>query len=359
MKLSHAIALITLSAGLVACANKPVDNTPLNPASVLKADYALNGVFVPDFHGKQTVYTQADKRRIDLKTEADSFLMSFMNMNTSDVARIDKKLVWNIDHDQESYRECALSGCADMSFMDRMKANGPQDDQEESEDYESYEEMGCSVKMSKNDVEIKKTGKQRVISGFDAQEFTLQWQTEFKDDAGKKDTNLVQFVFWTTEPTEKMQSAWKINRAFQEAYAKEKSADPLMQLLGKEGYMAIAAFSGDVEKTDKEKYNGFTKELSKIEGYPLSIKLEWFRESNACQKQRPAKKQALDFSNGVQGAALGMASSFLQDQRDKMVADWMKDALVRYIYEVTYVSEEMVRDSTFNIPHGYKIADRQ
>jgi len=84
-------------------------------------------------------------------------------------------------------------------------------------------------------------------------------------------------------------------------------------------------------------YKGFLKALNKIEGYPLSIKFEWFQQSNACQAERsPKKKERVDFSNGLEGAAMSMVGNFLDKQKDKIIGEWQKDALVRYIYEATY-----------------------
>lgn len=360
MNLTKRLSVTALSATLAACANQPIDNSPANPTSVLKANVAINGLYVPDFGGKQTVYTRSDKRRIDNKVEFDSFIMRWANSDESNIFRVDKKLFWLIDHDQESYQECPVSGCANLSWLEQLNKDSADDEQDDSEDYESYEDLGCSVQLSSNDFDVKATGNKRVISGFNSNEYTVKWKTEFADKDGKKDTNLLQFVFWTTDPTAQMNSAWKVNRAFQEAYTKDAENDLLMQLLGKEGYMAIAAFSGDVKKTDEKQYNGFIKALNKIEGYPLSIKLEWFQKSEACLAQRsPQKSQSMDFSSGLEGAAMGAMSNFLEQQKDKIVAEWKKDALVRYIYEVTYVSEDMVKDSAFNVPYGYKLSNRQ
>ncbi|OZG74338.1 hypothetical protein BTA51_04820 [Hahella sp. CCB-MM4] len=359
MSLLRTFSLTALSVALAACASKPVDNTPSNPTSVLKANYTLNGLYAPDFSGKQTVYTRGDRRRIDSQTNFDSFLMRWANSDKSDIARVDKKLIWNLDNDKENYRECPMSGCTEVSLLDQLK-DRTDSQEEDSEEYESYEEMGCQVTLASNDFDVTPTGKERVIGGLNAHEYTVEWKTEFADQAGKKDTNLVKFVFWTTEPTADMNAAWKVNRAFQESYFEEAKNDPLKNLLGKEGYMALAAFSGDVEKTDAKQYKGFLKALNKIKGYPLSIKLEWFQQANACQTQRsPKSKEGLDLSNGLEGAAMGMVGDFLSNQKDKIIAEWKKDALVRYIYEVTYVSEDMVKDSVFNVPYGYVLADRQ
>jgi len=247
---------------LAACASKPVDDTPSHPTSVPKASYTLNGVYAPDFNGKQTVYTREDRRRIDSKTNFDSFLMSWANSDFSDIARVDKKLIWSIDNDKENYRECPMSGCpmsdcTEVSLFDQIKDHS--DDQEDSEEYESYEDLGCQVTLADNTFKVTPTGKERVISELNANEYTVEWKTEFADKAGKKDINLIKFDFWTTKPNVSMNAAWETNRAFQESYLEQSKDDPLMHLLSKEGYMALAAFSGDVKKTDDNTVQGFSE----------------------------------------------------------------------------------------------------
>jgi hypothetical protein len=44
---------------------------------------------------------------------------------------------------------------------------------------------------------------------------------------------------------------------------------------------------------------------------------------------------------------------------EEQVREWQKDALIRYVYEVTSVAEEGVRDSKFEVPANYRLTDRQ
>lgn len=352
------IFVVGCSLAVAACATKIIDNTPKNKTSVLTAEYAINGLYAPDLHGKQTVYTRSDKRRLDEQVEFDSFIMRWANYNVSDIFRIDQKLLWSLDHDKETYRECPIAGCASpfAALMDEPK------EENKEESYESYEERGCQVSLAKNDFKVTATGKDRVIAGLDSQEYTVNWTTEFKDPAGKIDKNVVQFVFWTTTPTAEMNEAWKIQREATDNYLNAIGDDnALLKLLGKDGFKAISAFSGDIEKTDSEKFNTFTRELGKIKGYPLSIKLEWFQKNEAC---KVAEKQSgglggLDFSGGLGGAAQSLAGGFLSGQKDKLLESWEKDARVRYIYEVKSVSQQLVHDSKFDVPANYKLMDRQ
>ena len=362
MTFTRSITAIAVASALTACSTPQVDNIPKSPTSVVTADFTINGLYLPDHEGKQIVYTRENMRAIDQKAKFDSFYMRWANYDTTTVFRIDNNLLWDIDHDKEVYSECPLSGCSDVfaNFMDKA-----QDSSEDEEEYETYEEKGCEVELATNDFDVVATNNTRKIGGLPAQEYTARWTTELKDSKGKVDLNLLQFVFWTTVPTENIKEAWKTHEKATDNYLNAVGDNNvLVRLLGKEGYKAISAFSGDIEKTDAAQFNSITKKLATIEGYPLSIKMEWFQKSEACAV--PKKKRAsedIDLSQGIGNAASTFFGNMIKDGADKIVddviTDWKKDARVRYIYEVTSVSEKMIKDTKFEVPEDYKLQDRQ
>jgi hypothetical protein len=363
MSLAYKVTAIAVVGVLSACAATQVDNTPKNPTSVVTAKFIINGLYVPDHQGTQTVYTRENMRAIDQKAEFDSFYMGWADYDNTTIFRITENLLWQIDHDKKSYRECPIGGCKDVfaEFMAKTKSSSSEDEDE----YETYEEKGCDVTLDKNDFTVVTTNKKRHIGGFPSQEYTATWTTEFKDKNGKVDLNFLQFVFWTTTPTVEMEDAWKVHQKVTDNYLnKLGDENGLVRLLGKDGFKAISAFSGDVKKNDNNQFNSITQKLATIEGYPLSIKMEWFQKSEACPVVKNKRSNdALDLSQGLGNAATTFFGNLIKDEADKavdgVVAEWQKEARVRYIYEVTSVSEKQINDSQFNIPHGYKIEDRQ
>tara|TARA_R110001583_G_scaffold112917_2_gene263061 strand:- start:13694 stop:14782 length:1089 start_codon:yes stop_codon:yes gene_type:complete len=362
MNLARKMTAIVVAGTLSACATTEVDNTPKNPTTVVNAKFTINGLYLPDHKGVQTVYTRENKRAIHQKAEFDSFYMGWADYDETAIFRIPENLLWQLDHDNETYRECPLSGCKDLFSELIEKTQGTSDEEEE---YETYEEKGCTVTLDKNEFEVIATNNKRQIGGLASQEYTATWTTEFKDQDGKIDLNLLQFVFWTTTPTANMKAAWVVHEKATDNYLnKVGDNNVLVRLLGKEGYKAISAYSGDVQKSDKNQFNSVTQKLSTIEGYPLSIKMEWFQKSEACaQVKTKNTDNKLDLSNGLTNAATNFLGNMLKNEADKVVdgvvAEWQKDARVRYIYEVTSVSEQQINDSQFDIPAGYKLQDRQ
>jgi hypothetical protein len=362
MTFNRKVLAIAITSLLASCATTHVDNTPKNPTSVVTAKFTINGLYLPDHQGTQTVYTRENMRAIDQKAEFDSFYMGWADYDNTSIFRMTKNLLWKVDHDAEQYSECPLSGCNDAFAAFMAKTQDSSDDEQE---YETYEDRQCEVTLDKNDFSVIATNKTRQIGGLPSQEYKATWTTEFKDSAGKVDVNLLQFVFWTTTPNAEMKSAWKVHQKATDNYLDTVGDNNgLVRLLGKDGYKAISAFSGDVEKNDKTQFNSITKKLATIEGYPLSIKMEWFQKSEACPVAKKKRSDsAIDLSQGLGNAASSFFGNIIKDEADKVVdgvvAEWQKDARVRYIYEVTSVSEKQINDSQFEIPHGYTISDRQ
>jgi hypothetical protein len=361
MNLARKVSAIAVAGALSACAATHVDNTPKNPTSVVTTKFVINGLYLPDHQGTQTIYTRENMRAIDQKAEFDSFYMGWADYDGTTIFRITENLLLQLDHDKESYRECPLSGCKDV-FAELMAKTQSSSNEEE---YETYEEKNCNVTLDKNDFTVVATNKKRQIGGLPSQEYTATWTTEFKDKNGNVDLNLLQFVFWTTTPTVEMKGAWKVHQKATDNYLnKVGDNNGLVRLLGKDGFKAISAFSGDVEKNDKNQFNSITQKLATIEGYPLSIKMEWFQKSEACPvAKEKSSDNPLDLSQGLGNAATSFFGNLIKNEADKVVddvvAEWQKDARVRYIYEVTSVSEKQINDSQFDIPHGYVIEDRQ
>lgn len=358
------LALICSFVLMASCASSPEtanDTTPKNPTSVVNASYTINGGFVPSVSGDQTVYTRSQKRRIDTTTEYDSFFMSWADSETSSIFRIERNLLWMLDNDERSYRECPLSGCTDVSLFP-----GEASEREEDEEtYESYEDRQCQVTLAANDVTVEETGNQRQMQGLDASEYVVRWKTVMEDSEGRKDTNLLQFVFWTAPPTEKMGKAWQVHTAATDNYLDAVGENNvLVRLLGRQGFKTIGGFVGDIEKTDEQAFNNWTDKLARIQGYPLSIKMEWFQRREACPEpeSETGGSPDMDVSDGLDGlkdAAISLAGSFVEDQKDDVVAEWQKKPLVRYVYEVESIAREPVHDSIFMVPEDYTLTDRQ
>ena len=348
--------VLSLAASVVVsgCACQVVDNSPQVTGAVVEAEYSITGQILPDFTGKQTVKTLADKRSIRDTIKFDSFIMRWANSDSADIARIDLNKAYDVNYKTEKYSECPLDGCAPVSFLEQFET----EESDAEEDYQDYEELGCQVEMVNNDFSVTQTGAKRVLNGFDVEQYTVMWVVEYQDDTGAKDLNEISFDFWTTNVNATMNEVWNVHGQFQDAIAKSGTIDPLVQLLGENGYKALAAFTGDTDNQKNQFGGEIGKKLASIQGYPISIKLEWVRKSEACQEEKAAVSSSLDVTGGLEDMGKQLLGNLAKKGSDKLLENWKKEPLVRYVYEIKSVSMQDVRESAFDVPAGFEIVDR-
>ena len=340
---------------LIGCASKPViDTTPTNPTAVINASGTVIAMILPDYTFKQAVYTRADKRRIENHYKYDSWVANKMfGGEYTDIYRIDRNLLWEIHN--KRYSECPLSGC--VGGWDFQQAG----EDEEQLEYNPMEETQCQMRQVKNSFDVEETGQTRIISGYQTKEYHAKWRVEYEDEAGRKDENLLNIVYWNTLPTDDMQKIWAVHEQATRAYQNviKENKNPLASLISDKLFNALSAFSGDTSKEDKTWNNEVSKKLALAEGYPISIKIEWFLNRNACPQSHVKKNQnEFDWSNPLDS---------LKDSAEKMAVDAVKGyfapdpnkPVFHYVYQVDNPSMQQVHDSIFEVPKGYELKTRQ
>ncbi len=355
--MKNSIILPLSTVVILGCASQTIDNSPKVNSAVVKAEFSVNGQILPDFTGNQIVYTVADKRSIRDTIKFDSFVMRWANSDEADIARIDLNKAYKVNYKGEKYSECPLDGCTEVSFFDQFKQ---EEGAETEDDYQNYDELGCRVDMVANDFDVTKTGQTRKLNGFDVQQYTVMWRVEYQDQTGNKDLNEISFDFWTTDVNQKLNELWKVHGEFQDGIAKKAASDPLVGLLGENGYKALAAFTGDLDNQQFQFDGEIGRKLATIKGYPISIKLEWVRKSEACQQEKSAiANNSLDMSNGIEGVGKQLLGNLAKKGSDKLLENWKKEPLVRYVYEIKSATLEDVHSSVFEVPTGFTLINRQ
>lgn len=133
MNLVRKITAIAVAGALASCASTNVDNTPKNPTAVVTAKFTINGLYLPDHQGTQTVYTRENRRAIDQQAEFDSFYMGWADYDITTIFRMTKNLLWDVDNDAKTYSECPLSGCSDVFADFIAKTQASSDEEQEYE----------------------------------------------------------------------------------------------------------------------------------------------------------------------------------------------------------------------------------
>lgn len=375
MKNSVSLLAVAVSAALTAgCASTPKDTTPLRETAVLTSKYSLASNILPDSRGTQNVYTRPDRRRIDYTLKFDNWFMNSMfgGSDTSHIMRLDNNLLWVLDNDDETYKECPLTGCG-ASMWEQMKAKMDsgemQADDSSADDYDPSAGGSCELTPLKPTFKVTPKATGRVVNGFTADQYVASWEIGVKDQHGNVDKNLFTLDFWMVDADSAMQRSWQINGQFQQRYlAKVAGDNPMARYLSEDVYKVISGIAGDTDKKLLSSASPIVQKLNAIEGYPVSLKFEWYVESNTCPEERRMQAEAgqeeepAGFGGGM-GSISSIAGSLLQEQASQRAADYFKpdpnEPVLKYIYDVTSIEVSQQRDSRFNVPADYDLTDRR
>ncbi|NQD38454.1 hypothetical protein HPT27_15640 [Permianibacter sp. IMCC34836] len=341
------LLLSVLAASLAGCASvmpEPADTTPQNPTAVIASESTLGGAMLPNVKGKSVQYARADRRRTANDFQFDNWLLRntvgrFLSGN-DEILRLDRNLHWELDQKEKTYTECPLKGCPlPATPTQPEKPTTPSQPRPEKP-----EESSCKLTVQKNTFKGNSLSDKRSIASADAQLYRLVWFVELKDPAGKKATNTVTFDFWNAELKGGMKDALAMQNNFEQNYAKAMLAGTdIRNLINKDVYMALAGLGNSLGPKAENWAVSLGKEVQKMKGYPLAMKVEWTATDETCgASNKPAASPSLS-SNPLDWVT-GKASQ----------ATAPTGPLVQFTYEVKKMAVQPERDSVFEVPAKFK-----
>lgn len=353
------IGIIAIAVGIAGCASAPPDTTPLNPTAVIERHVTNNGIkgFFP-FETNDLSYVRANMRREDRAFKGTGTFSGFLigSRSGSTITRLDRKLVWLLDNKKEEYTECPLKGCAEKAARPAQKPNQAQPQQPEAP-----HEKGCTVRLASNNFTVTPTGQKSSINGFDTEQYQAVWTVVLRDKEGRTTTSKVTMDLWTTPLTQNMRDAMAMEATYARAYAGAMPEAARVQLVPDEAAKLMASYlAKSLSPADQAAFLAAARQMQKIQGYPISTKLSWNMDGNACARKEPAK-QADNGSSGsssvptTRGGLVSGLTGMLVDKKAKEVAEQSaNEPILQFIVEVRQLKVEPRHDSVFDVPWGYK-----
>ncbi len=369
MKNQLTLLLAVTAASLAGCASSPKDTSPQQDTSLIRSSYQISGAILPSASGSEVRYTRADRQRTDENLEFDSWFIRQLAgpADSASIVRLDRNLIWDLDKEEETYTECPLSGCNEPGLWDSVRAgNRPADSSDNRGDsapaYDPTGSDSCHLTPLKPEFRVTEKARGRVINGFTANQYILSLEMGMKDDAGRQDTHLVTMDFWMTAESPQIRAALAMEDQFSSALFNAISPqNPLDHFVNAEIYSLLAGMlAGNQDLRD------LADQLNAVQGYPVSVKMEWYADSNTCPDTETGEQKAaassFDVSDPV-GSLGSMAGGFLSGlAKEKVAAHFRPSAdkpVLSYIHEVKEIRVSPERDSLFAVPPGYDIADRR
>ncbi len=315
-------------------------DVPAAPTAVVESSYSIDGAIMPVMRGQMRTATRADMRRNDSQVAFDNWLMRRVGGDgrNTDITRIDRKLVWDLEPAKRLYSECPITGCGRPA-----QQPGRQDDKGESK---QPAEPSCPVTVKVNELKVSPTGERRTINGFATEFYGVTWTIALEDGQGRRSTSKVAMDLWTTPETGAIREAQQIDDAYQRRYmaAISTSENPVGRYVPRNVVSAMSAFVKGMDAKDAHTLQAMAAEMRKIRGYPIRTTMSWTMEGAVCSDSAmPAG--GMPSLGGMLGAITGNKPAASQSGPAPMIV---------FESEVKTLAVKPVSDSAFVPPPDYQ-----
>jgi hypothetical protein len=258
-----------------------------------------------------------------------------------EITRLDKNLVWNLNPPKKTYTEHPIALPAGTEVKGERRQSGP--------------DQGKPYKIVKSELKVNKTGAAKEINGFPCVEYLVTWELVLEDTASKGTvTQLMTTDLWNTPLTDRLKQARKTEDAFSRDYAEKLGLGIPPQEVDRLGAGMLTSMYGLDPKETAGKLEQVGKELAKVEGYSIVTEVKWqVKDDSAAAKKaepEPEPEPAPRSLHGLIGKEIAKS----------MTSDKPKDEGVIFssYQEIKSVSLDAVPETEFEIPDGYKKAEK-
>lgn len=261
------------------------------------------------------------------------------------ITRIDKGVVWNLDPKKKVYTE---------SPIEPVKLGGKGEGQ-------GAEKEKPTVRITKTEFKVKKTGASETINGFACEEYLVTWLMEMEDlETKEKTQTLMTTNLWTTPETAAIKKLQAEQAAFSNAYLKKigmNVSGAEMKQLGMEALMSMSkASQKDIEK----EFARFKTEMAKIKGYSIRTVVSWKVEGqggNAPKAETAAPAEDEGITGGITGGIGGVFGGLKGAVTKKLIGEPKPPAgdapFFSSMTEIKSINTDAIAGDAFDIPAGY------
>jgi len=303
----------------------------------------LGGIL--DSKSTTVTYLQGDKKCDETETRMTGKLMKLMGggkpVKTASIIRLDKGVIWNIDHKSKTYTEMPL-----QSFEEAMQGlQGSAGEDQSGMDTGQPDFDTSRVTMLPPKIDYKLTGKTEVIAGHSCEQGILTMETEGVDkETGDKFKLITVIDAMLAKDVTGMEEYNLFNQHMAEKMGMGADAASTQSMLS-----AMGAYGIDPKK--------LAEEAGKMEGFPM-VQIMTLRGEGSQfaepEEEKPAEEgEAESGDNGMAAKAL----SGLFGKKDKKEEPKEKDdAIIRVTMRVTEISTDGVNAERFDTPANYKLS---
>jgi hypothetical protein len=313
------------------------------PALLLYADATKETfVRVKMFGGMATTeVTAKTEYRPTMKAEANTTkliaLVSPKPQHLGEITRLDKELIWQLNHDNKTYAEGPLK-LPEAKTKAETKTEGS-----------GSTDTAQKYRIVSSEFSVKKLDSTKTINGFTCAGYLATWTLVVEEIATKnRSTTTMYLKEWTTPETDVIKQAEAQEAAYNKAYLAKLGvtvSPGQSSMMGMEYLMTLGMKPEDVAAH----WKGYSAELAKIQGYAIISDLKWTVVDSAKSKASTPEREPERGAFGMPNLS-GIISNKIAD---KLTSPEPNTVFAAYT-EIKSISVSALPDKDFEVPENYK-----
>ncbi len=265
----------------------------------------------------------------------------------TEVTRLDKDLIWDIDHGAKTYTERPIKPLTEEELSGvktetKLSGSAP----------------ATHHRVTRSEFRVEKTGRTKDINGFPCTEYLMTWELELEDTVEKARVGQVMTsVLWRTPLTENLKKAQTVEAEFSKKLAKKMGLEVSADRLQNMGLGLLITTYGVDSKDAARNFEKAAKELAKVEGYAIVTEITWKVKPDSAAPARTKASEEEEEPSSSGGGLRGMLANKIAKAIAKDQPREKSDVVFSSYHEVRSVTVTDVPSSEFEVPSGYKKVD--
>ncbi len=270
--------------------------------------------------------------------------------SNAEITDLQAMKIFELFKEKKQYRELPIEK---MRFDEET---GRENEEQENAAGSEVNEQKNPVKITRQELRVVPTHKQKVIHGFPCREYHVFWITEWVNtETGEKGKDSLFTDVWATKKTAAIEKGIEEEAQFHEAYFKKVGLDVDMNARSILGMNWIKMFRSMRHATKgEEQWKGaqWAKEMRKIDGFPVLIDGKFF-VSVSGKKGRGNQTGAPGMNMDNPAAILNQMFKGGMKQQMKPKAAKNEPAFA-YHTELIRIEVKPIGAEKFKVPAGYQ-----
>jgi hypothetical protein len=269
---------------------------------------------------------------------------------TSSISRLDKDVMWQVNHKDKSYTEMTFAEMRAM--MDSLKTMMTGGDSPAKTEIDTSEVSYAPPKF-----EVQQTGVKETIAGYPCEQSILTMTVEGTNKkTGEKFQMLTTMDMMLSKDVPGREEYEQFGRKMAEKMGFEMDASSAQSMMS-----AMGAYGIDPKK--------LAEEAAKMKGFPMRqiVRFEGqgkqFASSEAAPKSESQEKESAeeeksgssDIASKALGGLFGKKKNDKKKAEEGKAAEKPDNAIFKMTTEVTEISTSAIPATRFEIPSGYKL----